>query len=286
MMVVKDFYNDLSAIVSNLGTSRSGLSQSEIDAYSSTMSESFTTLNSASTDVTAALNVLSSAESALSVAQGEYTLKKAGSSTEAIDAQRAKVTEAAANVLNYQAAVTKSRIISPIDGILTKADPGVGEFVTAGTVLFTVMSDNMFEIEVNLPESDIAKVAVGNPAEVTLDAYGSDVVFGAHVVTIDPAETIIEGVPTYKVTLNFDEEDQRIRSGMTANIDIVYASRPDVIAVPTAAVIERNKQKYVRVPSDEGYEERKVTVGIKGSNGFTEIVDGLNIGDRVITIIK
>ena len=52
-----------------------------------------------------------------------------------------------------------------------------------------------------MPEADIAKVAIGDLASSTLDAYGSYVDFPAQVTMIDPAETVIEGVPTYKVTL-------------------------------------------------------------------------------------
>ena len=52
-------------------------------------------------------------------------------------------------------------------------------------------------------------------ADVTLDAYGSGVIFQARVDIIDPAETVLDGVPPYKVTLDFVSADPRIRSGMT-----------------------------------------------------------------------
>src|SRR5581483_10901237 len=101
-------------------------------------------------------------------------------------------------------------------------------------------SDTKFQIDANIAEADIAKVALGQKATVTLDAYGPDVVFNATVIKIDPAETIVDGVPTYKTTFQFDTPDDRIKSGMTANIDIQGDSHTDVLAVPERAVIDHN----------------------------------------------
>ena len=97
----------------------------------------------------------------------------------------------------------------------------------------------------------------------------------------------LEGVSTYKVTLHFLDGDDRVRSGMTANIDIYTGMREGVIAVPQRSVITRNGQKIIRVlKSDMTVEERFVEVGLRGSGGYLEIVSGLNEGERVIVFIK
>jgi multidrug efflux pump subunit AcrA (membrane-fusion protein) len=141
-----------------------------------------------------------------------------------------------------------------------------------------------FEVEVNVPEVDIAKIAVGNSAKITLDAYGDEVEFTAHVSKYDPAEKIVDGVPTYKTTLLFDKEDARIRSGMTANITIETSKKENVIAIPGRAIITKEGKKYVRVLQDDGTQKEVLVVtGLRGSAGLVEIVSGLKENDRIET---
>jgi RND family efflux transporter MFP subunit len=283
----KILISQLSTIVSNISTGNSGLSQATIDTYNSTVNSGLSAFNVAISSLSSAEATYRNALSNLSITKDQFDLKKAGSSEQAIQAQQAKVDQATANVLAYQAELSKRVLSSPIDGIITKVQPEQGEFVSAGQVVVIVMSD-VFKVEVNIPESDIAKIAVGNPASITLDAYDQSTIFGAHVSAIDPAETIVEGVPTYKVTLQFDQKDERVRSGMTANIDIVTNNKSDVVIVPYRAIINKNGEKYVRVQSGSGndYTEVKVQLGIKGNDGMVEILSGLGSGVMVITSIQ
>ena len=100
---------------------------------------------------------------------------------------------------------------------------------------------------------------------------------------VDPAETIIDGVPTYKTTLEFVEENQNIKSGLTANIDILTAEKSDVLNIPQRAIIRTNNNKTVRILKDANeVQEVIVTTGIRGTNGNIEILDGINVGDKII----
>lgn len=233
------------------------------------------------------------AKNNLAVAEDDLNIKKSGAAPEQIFAQESKVKAARAGVQKIQAQIVKTLMRAPFGGIITKKDIKAGEIVSAGSILVSLISKNAFEIETNVPEADIAKVKVGDGARVTLDAYGSEVLFETRVVSIDPAETVIEGVSTYKTTLQFIGEDGRIRSGMTANIDILTDRREDVIAVPARAVAARGREKIVRVLSggfDESgkavAEEVKVETGLRGSDGRIEISSGLKEGDRVIIFTK
>jgi multidrug efflux pump subunit AcrA (membrane-fusion protein) len=146
-----------------------------------------------------------------------------------------------------------------------------------------MMSNDGFKVEANIAEADIAKVQPGQKANITLDAYGSDVVFEAVVVRIDPGETIIEGVPTYKTVFKFTTADNRVKSGMTANIDIIGQSKENVVAVPLRAVSNKNGGKFVTIQKDpKTTEEVKVKTGIRGADGLVEITEGLNEGDTVV----
>jgi multidrug efflux pump subunit AcrA (membrane-fusion protein) len=274
LIVEKTFMSNLSTIVSRLSPGNSGLSQATIDGYMKTINGGLATLNTAITTVTVASN-------ALTLAQSNYDLKLAGNSSQSVASQQAKVAQAQANV-------SDASIISPIDGIITKANPHVGEFVAVGQSSFAVQSDGGFKIEAYVPEADIAKIALHNKANVTLDAYGQYVIFPANVTEIDPAETVREGVPTYKVTLQFDTVDARIRSGMTANTDIVTHEVDGVLTVPTRAIVDDSGKKSVRAVSADGkkYNSVPVSIGLKGSEGTTQIVSGISAGEKVVTYAK
>ncbi len=270
---IKSFMNDLSVIVGKISPGNSGLPQSVIDADTTAMNAGLTAVNSA-------IDTITSAQTALSSAQSNYDLRLSGNSSDSIASQQAKVNQA-------QASVNDDSITSPIDGVVTQADPNVGEFVAGGQSGFAVQSDSGFKIEAYIPEADIAKVAIGNIASSTLDAYGSFVDFPAQVVMIDPAETVLQGVPTYKVTLQFITPDTRIRSGMTSNLEILTHQASDVLEVPYRALTITSTSTTARIVSADGksYSSVPVTTGLKGSDGTIEIVGGLNVGDKVVTYV-
>lgn len=276
------FMGSLSTIVNNLNTDNSGLSQSVIDSYISSVNAGLASSNQAISSVNTAKTSLENASSAYEQANNNFQLKETGSSAQTIAAQ-------AATVAAYKAEYDKDKVVSPIDGIVTLVDPSVGEFVSVGKTSFGVMSDEAYKIEAFVAESDIAKITVGNIASTTLDAYGQNVDFPAKVIMIDPAETILEGVPTYKVTLQFIESDSRIRSGMTANLNILTRENENVLFVPTRSVVtDTSGAKTVRLLNSDGktYISVPVVVGLKGSEGTIEIVSGLNVGDKVVTYVK
>jgi len=237
------------------------------------------------------------------LAEQELELKKAGTMEEQIAAQEAQVDKARAEKDQYKAQLSKTIIYSPISGVVTKRNLEPGEIVSANTTVFSIISDVNFsapsssagkqggpasgwEIEADVPEVDIAKLEIGDIAKITLDAYGDEIFFSAVIVAIDPAETLVEGVPSYKTTLQFEKEDNRIRPGMTANLDIVTEKKDGVIVIPQRAVISKNGQKFVRVVSGEVTEEREVKTGLRGSYGDIEILEGIEEGDKVITFMK
>lgn len=171
---------------------------------------------------------------------------------------------------------------APFAGVITRLDLKTGEQALAGQTAVSMINSGLFQIESYVPEINIANVKVGNPAKVTLDAYGTDVVFDATVISIDPAETIRDGVSTYKVKLQFLLNDQRIKSGMTANIIITTESRPNVISVPSGALITSGNQKFVQLKTGPQLIRRPVVIGSVGALGQTEILSGLMSGDVVV----
>lgn len=283
---LKTFLDRLALAVNTL-TSDSSLSQTTIDSYKSDISTARTNANTATDNLATAEEELRIAESNLTLAENELALKKAGSVPEQITSQEAQVEYARANVDNYKAQIAKTILRSPINGVITKQDAKTGEFASTQTILVSIISVKEFQVEANIPEADIAKIKINDITKITLDAYGDDVIFTAKVIKIDPAETVIEGVSTYKTTLEFEKEDGRIKSGMTANIDIMTGKKENVIFIPQRAVIQKNGDKIVRVVSeDESIKEVKVKIGLRGSEGTIEIMEGIKKGDKVVTFMK
>lgn len=226
---------------------------------------------------------LTAAQNALDSARDSLKLKEAGATLEQLLAQTAAVRAVEAGVENIKVQIGKTVIFSPIAGVITKKEIEVGENVSPNIPVVSLISSAEFEIEAKIPEVDIAKVKLNDASRVTLDAYGSEVVFEAKVVRIDPAETMVEGLPTYKVILQFlSSGDERPRSGMTADIDILTVQKKDVMAIPQRSVITRNGDKIVRILVGDAVKEVKVKIGLRGSAGEIEITEGLSEGDKAI----
>ncbi|HBW56192.1 TPA: hypothetical protein DEF58_03115, partial [Candidatus Azambacteria bacterium] len=189
-------YQSLVKSKKNLSTIRNFL-VSLMDALNQASGLSSATSNTYKTDIT-------TARDAVNTAQTNIT-----NQIQTIDSQKATVASDEASVKSYQAGIKniESQIAqkvlrSPINGIVTKQDAKTGEIATANAILVSVLS-SIYEIEAFIPEVDIAKIKISDSAKVTLDAYGKDVAFDAKVVMINPAETMVEGVATYKTTLRF-----------------------------------------------------------------------------------
>ncbi|MDD2730657.1 MAG: efflux RND transporter periplasmic adaptor subunit [Candidatus Portnoybacteria bacterium] len=276
-------------IVSDLSTTdRTNLSteKAAINAEITTVAGKIQTINvqkaTNSNNITTARITLTSAQNSLATAQDTLTLKKAGYTSEQIASQEAQVKSAQANADSYAAQLGKTVIRSPLAGIVTKQDAKVGEIISANANLVSVLSGAKFEIEANVSENEIAKLELENEVKITLDALGSEEKFVGRIVQIDPAETIVSGVIYYKVTSVFDVEDSRIKSGMTANLDIQTDKKTDVLVLPYYLVKEKNSHKYVQVLEEGKEKEQVIETGLEGET-LVEITSGLSEGQKVIT---
>ena len=173
---------------------------------------------------------------------------------------------------NIQAQLAKTVLYAPIDGVISVQDIKIGETVSPNVPVVSMISDG-FEIDANVSERDVSKIHVDDEADVTTDTSRDAPVFKATVTSVDPAETVINGVSTYKVTLHFVQSDERIKSGMTANIDIITKKLTNVVAVPEDAIITKGDDTIVLVDTGKSSpEERIIKTGIVGSNGFVQII--------------
>lgn len=252
-------------------------------------------------NISVAQSSVNSASNALALAEDELTLKQSGATKEQIEAQEALVDQANLNISSQRSQIkksqaaldsieiklTKTKLSSPLGGIITKQEAKKGEIVSPNASLISVISLNNFKIEAYVPEMDIAQVKINDLAQIRLDAYGSEVIFEATLTSIDPAATVIEGIPTYKTTFCFNQKDDRVKSGMTADIDVLTEELEGVISVPVRSVFEEDGQKFVNLVEPDGsFSKVQVKTGIKGNWGEIEIKEGLKEGDKVVVSLR
>jgi len=253
-----------------------------------------TALNNKDLNISNSQSSVDSALGAYNLAKAQLDLKKAMPRPVDIAYYQAQVNQAKAGLDLALTNLDDYIIRAPTDGLITFVNYDVGEQIGFGVTgsssaakpVISMLGKGDFEIKVDVPESDIIKLKIGDKAEITLDAYGDEVKFTGEVVAIDIAETVIQDVVYYKVTVTLDKTDKEIKSGMTANIDIITAEIMDALFVPTRAVKETLAgQTYVEVLKNGQPEQVNVQSGLKGDDGI-EIVSGLNEGQEVITYTK
>lgn len=219
---------------------------------------------------------------AITQAQNALALKKSPPRFSDIAVYQAQIEQAKASLQQVIAQLNKKRIYSPINGVITAVDAKVGSIFSSANTAVSVISKNNFEIESFIPQINISLILVDQEAKIILDSY-SETEFFAKVISIDPAETIKDGVSTYKVMLEFiNNDDNHIKSGMTGNIVIVTLKKSNVISIPQGIVIIRDGQKFVKVQNGENINEVKVETGSVSSGGNIEIISGLQDGDIVV----
>lgn len=246
-----------------------------------------TNINTAKAGLDEAKNGIATTEGNLESGEQKLAQIKAPPQQSDIDLAQAQLNQTEAAVLRARQQLEKANLITPCGAMIADIKKEEGEMARAATPdpVFSLLCAGKFQIEVDVPEVDVGKLDPQDTSEIFLDAF-SEEVFQGRVLKIDPAETIIQGVVYYKVTVGFDGADDRIRSGMTADVDITTERKQDVLIIPQRAVFIKNGEKFVRVPEDSDMREIKVETGLRGINGEIEIISGLKEGDKVITFIK
>jgi RND family efflux transporter MFP subunit len=145
----------------------------------------------------------------------------------------------------------RARVTAPMSGVVITKGVELGETVTsgvssfnAGTVLFTVADLHTLLIKVNLNEVDIAKVRVGQPVRITLDAYPQKV-FGGKVRFVAPAAKLVEKIKVFPVEIALDELGDVYRTGMSANVEILGEKKEKAVSIPLEALQRKEGQTVV-----------------------------------------
>ncbi len=242
-----------------------------------------TEVAAATTGLTTAENALIAAKSALDIDQNQLLLAQAGATSQQIEAQKAAVAQAEAQEKSAQVALQHATLIAPFAGTVTNLTAQVGQVVSPGVPVLSLTNKAGLKVVVYASQTDAAEIQDGDAANITLDAYGTGVVFPGTVTMVDSSQTEINSVPAYAVTLHFKGTDSRIKSGMTAHATIITAEHDNVLEVPSNLVINNNGNYFVVVKSGDGSRNQQVGIGIIGDT-TTEITSGLSAGDSIINL--
>jgi len=261
-----------------------------------------------------AADALTAARDNLSVAQAAYNLAVAGVSDSGvasawsqvvsaqisleneteppdeddIESARLQVEQAQVSLEQAQLSLTSAQrdladteLTAPVSGTVAEMDLQLGQMVNNGQIGVVLADLETLEVEIGLDESDIAKVAVGQPAVVAMDAF-DDVELSGVVDHIEPTAQSQSGVVLYVVTVVLDATEIPVRVGMTADVEIVTTSAQGALIIPLKAVKSVNGKSYVdRRASDGSYAQTQIELGVMADTQV-EVVSGLEEGDVVL----
>ncbi len=226
-------------------------------------------------------------QTALVINQAQLALTRAPARQTDIDAAKARVRQAQADLARAVAQYNDTILIAPFEGTITKVHVKIGEMRPASEPAITMLGQAPYRIEMFLSEVDIPKVQSSQTGSITLDAFQ-----GMHVPLrvseIDAAATDKDGVSKYRVRLDFISPQAGLKIGMTGDAEIVTGFTPSVMSVPIRSVLDKaDGSKYVRILDANGtsFTERTVTPSMEGEGGNVE-VSGVEQGEVVVVLIK
>jgi len=272
---VSTFLNDVAAVLVKTPLSGSLLATT-LATYQSSIA-------TARTNVASALTTLTSAKTALVSAEGALALAKAGSTPESIAAQQAQVEQAQAGVASAEANLQGSQIVAPMSGMVTQQDAKIGQLASSGMPLVSIIGNGGFEVDAGVSETDVGKLAVGDTATMTLDAFPNESFVGS-VFYIAPAQTNTQGVISYQIKISFNKVDPRLKSGLTTNIDIQTKHNENVLILPQYAILQNDNGTFVETLVGKAMTTSPITLGIQDQKGNVEILSGVTLGEHVINI--
>ncbi len=223
--------------------------------------------------------------------------------------------QAEAALKEAEDALRKTQLYATMDGIVTRVNKEVGEMAIGAQfqedVIMIVSDLSKMEAVIEVDESDVVSIHLGDSAQVEIDAFPDTSFWGTVTEIANSAITkglgTQEQVTNFEVTVTLIDQDSRFRPGMSTTVDILTRKMKDVIKVPIQAVTVREKQKLKRKKGVEEHEEavaetdeskkmqevvfviedrhaiaKPVKLGISDDTHYA-VLNGLNEGDMVIT---
>ncbi len=216
--------------------------------------------------------------------------------------QKGLVSATALDNLKYELAAAKANwelarlqlsycdIRSPIDGNVTQrldvvkvgntVTPVGGVIESGQSALFVIEDLDTLMLRVNVPERELAKLVVGQPAQLSFDAVPGHVFLGT-ISQISPS--VNAETATFSVRIRVTQAEGLLRPGMFARVAIIYERKPNALQIPRTALLDGDGPPKVFVIKDGKAAERSVKLGL--SNGaWIEVTEGLKDGEQVVVV--
>jgi macrolide-specific efflux system membrane fusion protein len=260
--------------------------------------------------VQSATQQLTSAKLAAANAALGVTVKQAPP-TASVKAQlESAIVQAEMSLTAAQQTLSETTLRAPVGGTVASVDGIVGQSVSGGGLasatsststatsgtgssatgssssgssssgFVTLVGLSSMQVTAAFAESDVAKLAVGQPATVTVSALGG-AQLAAHIAAINPIASSSSSVVQYTVTFALDQANKQLKPGMTANVAVTVAEKDNVLQVPSAAVTGSGRNARVTVLKNGVSQTVPVIAGLAGDSS-TEIVSGLTAGETYV----
>lgn len=206
------------------------------------------------------------------------------------DAARADASRARANVDVAKAALLKTEVRAPFNGIVVQVTTELGEFVTPSPPgvpippVIDMLDDSGIYVEAPIDETDAAKLRTGLPVRISLDPY-PDKSFSATLTRIAPFVRDVEGQNrTVDIECEFNQREfsRKLLPGTSADIEVILTSRDNVIRIPAYALMEGSR---VLMLNQNKLVARNVKTGLRNWD-YVEITDGLKEGNLITTSLE
>ncbi|MEJ2201417.1 MAG: efflux RND transporter periplasmic adaptor subunit [Desulfuromonadaceae bacterium] len=203
-------------------------------------------------------------------------------------AQRA-VEQATAALDAISIRLSYTRVLSPMDGLVSQVTAQEGETVVAGLQvanLVTVIDPTRLEMWVYVDETDVGLAQAGQAVEFRVDAYPEQT-FSGHISTIYPEPEIRDNIVYYRALVEIDRQQaERLRPEMTTQVQIVVEEKAQVLRLPNSALKWVDGSQVVFVQNQSGAIERATPeLGLAGLT-HSEVLSGLSEGDLVATQVE
>ncbi|MBK6599211.1 MAG: efflux RND transporter periplasmic adaptor subunit [Proteobacteria bacterium] len=173
-----------------------------------------------------------------------------------------------------------TEIRAPFAGIIATRSIRVGQTVPVGAALLRVTDPTPLKASVFIPERELSRLQVGQPAGIQVDAL-ADKRFLGKVTLVSP--TVDAATATFKVTLEVDDPSGELKPGMFARVGIVFDRRADALTIPRAALVENDDVRSVFIVAADKARQRTLTTGLT-NGGDIEVLAGLDGSEQVVTV--
>lgn len=256
--------------------------QSNLDSYTGTTNSNLSSLLSIKRTIQDSKDAIVSAERTIEEKELSLAKTKKGPDDLDIRAKKIAIQQREDALATAKQALADHYVRAPFAGVIAKVSAKKGDSASASTIITTLITKQRIA-EISLNEVDVSKVKVGQKVTITFDAIEGLSITG-EVAEIDSVGAVTQAVVTYGVKIDFDTQDERVKPGMSVSAAIITDANQNVLMVPNSAVKQQNDTAYVEMFAGETQAPRRQTVQIGLSNDtMTEIVRGVNDGDRIVT---